>query len=136
MITRFIAILSASGYDDYQIYLLLSCAPVQGHVAGLVDVSGTALANVSNILISDQIPNACMTMGIPMDIFDFDISKQIKLVCSAVLGLTSRQAQPDPRQSSTWGRALMQASKKNVQQKPCHTRVEWQAKGEKSSAHS
>lgn len=29
----------AVGYDDYQIYLLLSCAPVQGHVAGLVDVS-------------------------------------------------------------------------------------------------
>lgn len=27
------------GYDDYQIYLLLSCAPIQGHVAGLVDVS-------------------------------------------------------------------------------------------------
>lgn len=27
------------GYDDYQIYLLLSCAPVQGHIAGLVDVS-------------------------------------------------------------------------------------------------
>ena len=26
------------GYDDYQIYLLLSCAPVQGHVAGIVDV--------------------------------------------------------------------------------------------------
>ena len=27
------------GYDDYQIYLLLSCAPIQGHIAGLVDVS-------------------------------------------------------------------------------------------------
>ena len=27
------------GYDDYQVYLLLSCAPVQGHIAGLVDVS-------------------------------------------------------------------------------------------------
>ncbi|KAK0253079.1 hypothetical protein LTR01_005551 [Friedmanniomyces endolithicus] len=26
------------GYDDYQIYLLLSCAPVQGHVAGIVDI--------------------------------------------------------------------------------------------------
>jgi formamidase len=40
-----------------QIYLLLSCAPVQGHIAGIVDI-----------------PNACTTMGIPMDIFDFDIS--------------------------------------------------------------
>ena len=28
-----------TGYSDYQVYLLLSCAPVQGHVAGLVDVS-------------------------------------------------------------------------------------------------
>jgi acetamidase/formamidase len=26
----------ALGYNDYQIYLLLSCAPVQGHVAGIV----------------------------------------------------------------------------------------------------
>ena len=26
------------GYSDYQIYLLLSCAPIQGHVAGIVDV--------------------------------------------------------------------------------------------------
>lgn len=45
------------GYSGEQIYLLLSCAPVEGHVAGIVDI-----------------PNACTTMGIPMDIFDFDIS--------------------------------------------------------------
>lgn len=45
------------GYSEYQIYLLLSCAPVQGHVAGIVDI-----------------PNACTTLGLPMDIFDFDIS--------------------------------------------------------------
>ncbi|KAF1810785.1 Acetamidase/Formamidase [Eremomyces bilateralis CBS 781.70] len=44
------------GYNDYQIYLLLSCAPVQGHIAGVVDI-----------------PNACTTMGLPIDIFDFDI---------------------------------------------------------------
>jgi len=37
--------------------LMLSCAPIQGHVGGLVDI-----------------PNACMTLGLPMDIFDFDIS--------------------------------------------------------------
>ena len=36
---------------------MLSCAPIQGHVGGLVDI-----------------PNACMTLGLPMDIFDFDIS--------------------------------------------------------------
>lgn len=44
------------GYDDYQIYLLLSCVPMQVHIAGIVDI-----------------PNACTTLGMPMDIFDFDI---------------------------------------------------------------
>jgi Predicted acetamidase/formamidase len=54
---RCIEYLRRFGYDDYQSYLLLSCAPVQGHVAGIVDI-----------------PNACTTLGLPMDIFDFDIS--------------------------------------------------------------
>lgn len=53
---RTIEYLRRFGYDDYQIYLLLSCAPIQGHVGGLVDI-----------------PNACMTLGLPVDIFDFDI---------------------------------------------------------------
>ncbi|KAK4156833.1 formamidase [Chaetomidium leptoderma] len=54
---RCIEYLRRFGYSDYQIYLLLSCAPVQGHIAGIVDI-----------------PNACTTLGLPMDIFDFDIS--------------------------------------------------------------
>lgn len=54
---RVIEYLRRFGYSDYQIYLLLSCAPVQGHVAGIVDI-----------------PNACTTIGLPIDIFDFDIS--------------------------------------------------------------
>ncbi len=54
---RCIEYLRRFGYSDYQIYLLLSCAPVQGHVAGIVDI-----------------PNACTTLGLPMDIFDFDVS--------------------------------------------------------------
>jgi len=54
---RTIEYLRRFGYNDYQIYLLLSCAPIQGHVGGLVDI-----------------PNACMTLGVPMVIFDFDIS--------------------------------------------------------------
>lgn len=54
---RVIEYLKRFGYSDYQVYLLLSCAPVQGHIAGLVDI-----------------PNACTTLGLPMDIFDFDIS--------------------------------------------------------------
>ncbi|ESA41975.1 formamidase, variant [Neurospora crassa OR74A] len=56
-VLRCIEYLRRFGYSDYQIYLLLSCAPIQGHVAGIVDV-----------------PNACTTLGLPMDIFDFDIS--------------------------------------------------------------
>ena len=54
---RCIEYLRKFGYSDYQVYLLLSCAPIQGHVGGLVDI-----------------PNACMTLGVPMDIFAFDIS--------------------------------------------------------------
>lgn len=54
---------TTTGYNDYQIYLLLSCAPVQGHVAGIVDI-----------------PNACTTMGLPIDIFDFDISPHVEAV--------------------------------------------------------
>lgn len=47
----------STGYSGEQIYLLLSCAPVRGSIAGIVDI-----------------PNVCTTLGIPMDIFDFDIS--------------------------------------------------------------
>ena len=36
---QFTTLTVLAGYDDYQIYLLLSCAPVQGHIAGIVDVS-------------------------------------------------------------------------------------------------
>lgn len=36
---RVIEYLRRFGYSDYQVYLLLSCAPVQGHIAGIVDVS-------------------------------------------------------------------------------------------------
>ncbi|KAI1454647.1 formamidase [Annulohypoxylon moriforme] len=55
-ILRCVEYLRRFGYNDYQIYLLLSSAPVQGHVAGIVDI-----------------PNACTTLGLPADIFDFDI---------------------------------------------------------------
>ncbi len=37
----------------------MSCAPIQGHVAGIVDI-----------------PNACTTIGVPRDIFDFDIGPE------------------------------------------------------------
>ncbi|GAB7347570.1 hypothetical protein MBLNU459_g4458t1 [Dothideomycetes sp. NU459] len=59
---RCIEYLRRYGYSDYQIYLLLSCAPVQGHIAGIVDI-----------------PNACTTLGLPIDIFDFDIRPEAPL---------------------------------------------------------
>ncbi|KAK4228204.1 Acetamidase/Formamidase family-domain-containing protein [Podospora fimiseda] len=59
---RVIEYLRRFGYDDYQIYLLLSCAPIQGHVAGIVDI-----------------PNACTTIGLPMDIFGFDVSPEAEV---------------------------------------------------------
>lgn len=58
-VLRCIEYLRRFGYSDYQAYLLLSCAPIQGHVAGIVDI-----------------PNACATLGLPVDIFDFDISPE------------------------------------------------------------
>ncbi len=45
------------GFSGAQGYGLLGCAPVQGHISGVVDV-----------------PNACATLWIPTGIFDFDIS--------------------------------------------------------------
>ncbi|CAK9439218.1 uncharacterized protein LODBEIA_P34420 [Lodderomyces beijingensis] len=59
---RAIEYLRRFGYNDYQIYLLLSSAPVEGHIAGIVDV-----------------PNACTTLGVPLDIFDFDASPEAEV---------------------------------------------------------
>ncbi|OHX00260.1 formamidase [Colletotrichum incanum] len=75
---RVIEYLRRFGYSDYQAYLLMSCAPIQGHVAGIVDI-----------------PNACTTIGLPMDIFDFDISPALGKVekrdmgsCAFATGVT------------------------------------------------
>lgn len=51
------------GYSGEQAYLLLSCIPIKGSIAGIVDV-----------------PNACTTLGVPMDVFDFDISVEAERV--------------------------------------------------------
>ncbi len=45
------------GFSGAQAYSILGTAPVQGHVSGVVDV-----------------PNACATLWLPTQIFDFDIS--------------------------------------------------------------
>jgi formamidase len=78
-VLRCIEYLRRYGYSDQQIYLLLSCAPVQGHIAGIVDVSVffflTWKQSFEKLLLTSvaQIPNACTTLGLPIDIFDFDI---------------------------------------------------------------
>jgi formamidase len=51
-----IAYLKKFGFTGEQAYLLLSCAPVEGRVSGIVDV-----------------PNACCTVAIPTAIFDKNI---------------------------------------------------------------
>lgn len=48
--------LAKFGYSKEQVYLLLSCCPCEGRIAGIVDV-----------------PNCCATLAIPTSIFDQDI---------------------------------------------------------------
>lgn len=47
------------GYSDEQIYILLSCAPVNAKISGIVDY-----------------PNSLVTLEIPTDIFDIDVSPE------------------------------------------------------------
>lgn len=44
------------GYTGEQAYTILSCAPVEGRVGGVVDL-----------------PNACVSIAVPTEMFDFDI---------------------------------------------------------------
>ncbi|MDS9468987.1 acetamidase/formamidase family protein [Paracoccus sp. MBLB3053] len=48
------------GYSGAQGYAILGTAPVQGHISGVVDV-----------------PNACATLWLPTDIFDFDLKPNV-----------------------------------------------------------
>jgi len=48
--------LTKFGYSPAQAYAILGTAPVQGHISGVVDI-----------------PNACATLWLPTEIFDFDI---------------------------------------------------------------
>lgn len=45
------------GYSGAQAYSLLGSAPIQGHISGITDI-----------------PNACATLWLPTEIFDFDIN--------------------------------------------------------------
>jgi formamidase len=49
------------GYSGEQAYLLLGSAPVEGRISGIVDI-----------------PNACCTLYLPTEIFDFDIRPNAK----------------------------------------------------------
>jgi len=53
--------LTKFGYSRAQAYAILGTAPVQGHISGVVDV-----------------PNACATLFLPTEIFDFDIRPNAK----------------------------------------------------------
>ncbi|HYG89438.1 MAG TPA: formamidase [Azospirillum sp.] len=53
--------LTKFGYSRSQAYAILGTAPVQGHISGVVDV-----------------PNACATLFLPTEIFDFDIRPNAK----------------------------------------------------------
>jgi len=53
---RAIEYLKNFGYTGEQAYVILSCAPVEGKIAGIVDF-----------------PNAIATLGIPVEIFDFNV---------------------------------------------------------------
>jgi formamidase len=44
------------GYSGAQAYAILGTAPVQGHISGVVDI-----------------PNACATLWLPTDIFEWDM---------------------------------------------------------------
>jgi len=49
--------LTKFGYTPAQAYAILGVAPVQGHISGVVDI-----------------PNACATLWLPTDIFEFDVN--------------------------------------------------------------
>ena len=73
-----IAYLTKFGYTPAQAYAILGTAPVQGHISGVVDI-----------------PNACATLWLPTDIFDFDIMPSASGPISHVKGGTPMPLSPD-----------------------------------------
>ena len=57
------------GYSGAQAYAILGTAPVQGHISGVVDI-----------------PNACATLYLPSEIFDFDIMPSAAGPIKAITG--------------------------------------------------
>ncbi len=61
--------LSTIGYTKEQAYLLLGAAPIEGRIGGIVDI-----------------PNCCATVGVPTEIFDFDVYPSSEDLVSRDLG--------------------------------------------------
>lgn len=66
------------GYSGAQAYSILGTAPVQGHISGVVDV-----------------PNACATLWLPTQIFDFDINPNASGPMKFLDGSVSMPLSPD-----------------------------------------
>ena len=70
--------LTKFGYTRAQAYAILGTAPCQGHISGVVDI-----------------PNACATLWLPTDIFDFDIMPSASGPTAHVKGGTPMPLSPD-----------------------------------------
>ena len=66
------------GYSGAQAYSLLGCAPVQGHISGVVDI-----------------PNACATLWLPTQIFEFDIRPNAEGPVQHIQGGVDLPCSPD-----------------------------------------
>jgi len=70
--------LTKFGYSKAQAYAILGTAPVQGHISGVVDI-----------------PNACATLWLPTDIFEFDVKPNATGPTKAVDGSVQVPLAPD-----------------------------------------
>lgn len=70
--------LTKFGYSKAQAYAILGTAPVQGHISGVVDI-----------------PNACATLWLPTDIFEFDVKPNASGPTKAVDGSVDVPLAPD-----------------------------------------
>jgi len=66
------------GYTGAQAYAILGTAPVQGHISGVVDI-----------------PNACATLWLPTDIFNFDVQPNASGPVKAITGTVDVPLAPD-----------------------------------------
>jgi formamidase len=70
--------LTKFGYTKAQAYAILGTAPVQGHISGVVDI-----------------PNACATLWLPTDIFDFEVMPNAAGPIKHVKGGVAMPTSPD-----------------------------------------